>query len=121
MVIIKETKVKEAISVSYPSSIELVTVKMRYKPRNFIHLLQNTNFTIEHCVVQATFYFNKVDDWNSFKNDLSKTIRGISQFGGTNDNHLGNVVKCVGPKSAGDPPIFINPDGYEYARYAGIV
>ena len=123
MVILKEAKsMQEAgILISTPSKPEVVSVVLVRKADTFEELVDGVAILRNRtrCGVQAIFSFD-TGTWTRFKNDISMTIPQFSGYGGNINSSLLGVVKCICPKLPKDIPIYVDPEGYNYARYVGL-
>jgi hypothetical protein len=117
IIFIEKTKLTEISYIPVSGTPQRIKVAMARKPINLHDLerakLDRTSYTT--CIVVGTFVFNGLD-WNKFTMNMNITIRGIEQYGGGNPMQ---VVKCIGPKNYRMPPIYVNSEGFDYARYAG--
>jgi hypothetical protein len=114
----------EKIIFQIPAKPEVLIINLVRKPCSWdADILDPPHFKTNRtkCGVQVINFFDN-NTWIKFKNQLCcMDIPEWSKYGGNIGSGLIGVVKCIPPAAYKDDPIiYVNPEGFKYARYAGL-
>lgn len=99
---------------------ETVEVEMVRKPSTIEDLKRTVarGFSAPTTVVVEETIPLSFDEYNTFVNNFSNSFKWLEGKGGTSEDGVMSVVKVTAGDSLG---VYVNPEGYDYARYVALV
>ena len=96
----------------------IIQVSMNRKPYNISEVIKNTYGCLEICeIVKVKYVDNK--EWDKITSDFYQPNTIYENIGGWGGGGYVQVLQIINEKT--NENIFVNTEGYDYARYVGVV